>query len=330
MNTIVKALKGLYVKFGGSAADVKNVDTTAEMIDKVTTVASSGGGSSLPDMSGQSGKFLTNNGTAASWGEVSALPSMAEQSGKFLTNNGTTASWGNPSGGEFVVTIVAETVDDEIVYHTEHNGEPISIADIFAAKQTGKTVVAVVADAEMPLEYLCIMCTAQICLLTNTTNVETDIVIVDSFIGMVDDNEDTWTWNITYLPVIPNASSESNGKVLGVDDGAYAFVDAKNPLILTGAEGAGTAVTVSGATLAEIYEAANAGRYVAADIPLTALGGVTARLPLIIYNYDSTDEEYSFGFSMAIPVTSNGMLVTITLENSLTGEIEQKTWAVTG
>ena len=111
MNTIVKALKGLYVKFGGSAADVKTVDTTAEMIDKVTTVASSGGGTPLPDMSGQGGKYLTNNGTAASWGEVSALPSMSEQSGKFLTNNGTTASWGSPTvdssitdGGENPVT----------------------------------------------------------------------------------------------------------------------------------------------------------------------------------------------------------------------------------
>lgn len=130
MNTIVKALKGLYVKFGGSAADVKTVDTTAEMIDKVTSVASSGGGSSLPDMSGQSGRYLTNNGTAASWGEVSALPSMAEQSGKFLTNNGTTASWGSP------------TVDSSI---TEDGANPVTGAAIFT-ELAGKA-----SNADVPL-----------------------------------------------------------------------------------------------------------------------------------------------------------------------------------
>lgn len=47
----------------------------------------------LPDQSGQSGKFLTTNGTVASWAEVDALPSQSGQSGKYLTTNGTTASW---------------------------------------------------------------------------------------------------------------------------------------------------------------------------------------------------------------------------------------------
>lgn len=35
------------------------------------------GGSSLPDMTGQSGKFLTNDGTDASWGTISALQNTA-------------------------------------------------------------------------------------------------------------------------------------------------------------------------------------------------------------------------------------------------------------
>lgn len=49
---------------------------------------------SLPAQSGQSGKFLTTDGTAASWATVDALPSQSGQSGKYLTTNGTTASWG--------------------------------------------------------------------------------------------------------------------------------------------------------------------------------------------------------------------------------------------
>ena len=47
----------------------------------------------LPSQSGNSGKFLTTNGTVASWATVDALPSQSGNSGKFLTTNGTTASW---------------------------------------------------------------------------------------------------------------------------------------------------------------------------------------------------------------------------------------------
>lgn len=52
---------------------------------------------SLPSQTGQSGKFLTTDGTDASWATVDALPSQTGQSGKFLTTNGTTASWGDVS-----------------------------------------------------------------------------------------------------------------------------------------------------------------------------------------------------------------------------------------
>lgn len=52
---------------------------------------------SLPSQTGQSGKFLTTDGTNASWATVDALPSQTGQSGKFLTTNGTTASWGDVS-----------------------------------------------------------------------------------------------------------------------------------------------------------------------------------------------------------------------------------------
>ena len=52
------------------------------------------GSSSLPDQTGQSGKFLTTDGTDASWAAVDALPSQSGQNGKVLTTNGTKASWG--------------------------------------------------------------------------------------------------------------------------------------------------------------------------------------------------------------------------------------------
>ena len=53
----------------------------------------------LPSQTGNSGKYLTTNGSAKSWGTVSqyALPSQSGNSGKFLTTNGTAESWGVPT-----------------------------------------------------------------------------------------------------------------------------------------------------------------------------------------------------------------------------------------
>ena len=47
----------------------------------------------VPSQTGNSGKYLTTNGTTSSWGTVDALPSQTSNSGKYLTTNGTAASW---------------------------------------------------------------------------------------------------------------------------------------------------------------------------------------------------------------------------------------------
>jgi hypothetical protein len=50
----------------------------------------------LPSQTGNTGKYLTTDGSAKSWGTVSqyALPSQTGNSGKFLTTDGTAESWG--------------------------------------------------------------------------------------------------------------------------------------------------------------------------------------------------------------------------------------------
>lgn len=50
----------------------------------------------LPSQTGNSGKYLTTNGSTKSWGTVTqySLPSQTGNSGKFLTTNGTSESWG--------------------------------------------------------------------------------------------------------------------------------------------------------------------------------------------------------------------------------------------
>jgi hypothetical protein len=47
----------------------------------------------VPSQTGNSGKYLTTNGTVSSWGAVDALPSQTSNAGKYLTTNGTAASW---------------------------------------------------------------------------------------------------------------------------------------------------------------------------------------------------------------------------------------------
>ena len=47
----------------------------------------------LPSQTGQSGKYLTTDGSSASWANVDALPSQTGQSGKYLTTDGNSASW---------------------------------------------------------------------------------------------------------------------------------------------------------------------------------------------------------------------------------------------
>jgi len=47
----------------------------------------------VPSQSGNSGKYLTTNGTVSSWGTVDALPSQTSNAGKYLTTDGSAASW---------------------------------------------------------------------------------------------------------------------------------------------------------------------------------------------------------------------------------------------
>jgi hypothetical protein len=47
----------------------------------------------VPSQTGNSGKYLTTDGSVSSWASVDALPSQTGNSGKYLTTNGTTASW---------------------------------------------------------------------------------------------------------------------------------------------------------------------------------------------------------------------------------------------
>ena len=57
--TNVEALKNLYVALGGTASDVANIETSAEMINAIATVAATATTSELPKVtSSDNGKVL--------------------------------------------------------------------------------------------------------------------------------------------------------------------------------------------------------------------------------------------------------------------------------
>lgn len=77
----------------GSATKVPQITTnTLGQVTGITEVTITHP-TEIPSQSGNSGKFLTTNGSTVSWATVDALPSQSGQSGKFLTTNGTSASW---------------------------------------------------------------------------------------------------------------------------------------------------------------------------------------------------------------------------------------------
>lgn len=83
----------------------------------------------LPSQAGESGKFLTTDGSSASWANVDALPSQTGQSGKFLTTDGSTASWADNPPEVFLTTITSSNN----AYTADH-----TFAQITAAKAAGK------------------------------------------------------------------------------------------------------------------------------------------------------------------------------------------------
>ena len=80
-----------------SGTNIKTVNNTSLLGSGNITI------DSLPTQIGNSGKFLTTNGTDASWATVDALPTQTGHSGEFLTTNGSVASWSAPVVATFRV-----------------------------------------------------------------------------------------------------------------------------------------------------------------------------------------------------------------------------------
>lgn len=287
----VEALKTLYVKLGGSLTDtysdiaggvpVSEYDLIADCILACSKKASSGGGSSLP-AAGADGNVLTaDNGE---W--VSAAP----------------------ASDDFVLTAEL-TIGDTF----EVSNPSKTLAECLAAKNAGKNV-----------RMLCINDTYGVVFDARMT-VKSNVAL---FAAMSYISPHWYSFNILYSDtltvtacmLLDPPTSDDNGKVLGVDNGAYALVDQK-PLIVpctidTQDYVTGTATIPADApSLADIYTAADAGRTVYLEFALGT--GNKTRLALAGYTYDN--DEYELSFSAASVENSKPAAVECGFENSKTG-----------
>ena len=105
----------------------------------------------LPSQTGNTGKFLTTNGTTASWATVDPLPSQTGNAGKVLMTDGTTASWVD-------IGSTPQTMPTLVAANWSSNTQTVNV--------TGVTATNVVMVSPAPVnatEYAqCgILCTAQ-------------------------------------------------------------------------------------------------------------------------------------------------------------------------
>lgn len=80
--------------WGSGIYRIRLYDADDVLIDEADPVQEQGAASSaIPSQTGNSGEFLTTNGTVMSWAAIRQVPDPTGQSGKYLTTDGSTQSW---------------------------------------------------------------------------------------------------------------------------------------------------------------------------------------------------------------------------------------------
>ena len=81
----------------------------------------------LPSQSGNSGKYLTTDGSTATWAVVDLLPSQTSNAGKFLTTDGTITSWASISGGVAQDSMPTSEIEGQIWLDTNGTTNPTAV-----------------------------------------------------------------------------------------------------------------------------------------------------------------------------------------------------------
>lgn len=158
---IIQALTALYVKLGGTAADVANITTVPEMIKAIAGLDIGGGGGEIADGAVTTSKIADANVTEAKLESTLAAKVNATELPAVTTDdNGSVllvaeGEWGKgsvpaPASNDFVVTYT-DTYDEQ-TETTVHSADK-TFAEITAAIEAGKNVKAVSDNSYYYLSY---------------------------------------------------------------------------------------------------------------------------------------------------------------------------------
>ena len=109
-NAIGYKLKTATTVIDVSAATAPSTGQVLTATSSTTATWQSASTLALPTQTGNSGKFLTTDGTNAAWSVVNSLPTQTGNSGKYLTTDGTNPSWGTTTGSGSVVLSTSPTL----------------------------------------------------------------------------------------------------------------------------------------------------------------------------------------------------------------------------
>jgi hypothetical protein len=107
----------------------------------------------VPSQTGNTGKFLTTDGTTSSWAPVDALPSQTGNAGEFLTTDGTTASWAAVAGALAQPTEPSSPTDGQIWIDTDGTAPTTVVTRWTEQPAAGTTVLTGNDDYSIPLAY---------------------------------------------------------------------------------------------------------------------------------------------------------------------------------
>ena len=137
----------------GSIANNKLEHSSITLNGSTVSLGGSASIESLPSQTGNTGKYLTTDGSAASWSTVEALPSQTGHSGQYLTTNGSVASWATvnatPALNDLTdVTITSATANDVVVFDgSGFVNKYVQAIPTLTNSQTGTTYTTVLSDA---------------------------------------------------------------------------------------------------------------------------------------------------------------------------------------
>jgi hypothetical protein len=107
----------------------------------------------VPSQTGNTGKFLTTDGSVSSWAPVDALPSQTGNAGEFLTTDGTTASWAVVAGSLAQPTEPTSPTDGQIWVDTDGTALINQLLRWSKAPAGGTTTLSGNDDNSLPLTY---------------------------------------------------------------------------------------------------------------------------------------------------------------------------------